>query len=142
MTKLTCVVCGKEFEGNKNWVCCSRECRRIRNLELVKKRTLAEREVKTCVNCGKVLEPTVKGERRAVKFCSDECRSEHYSKMSLLKKPKAEEDKWKTKCERKTTCIYGQELYSGCKYYYCAYLEITGKVRGGNPKDCTHYRKR
>ena len=143
MTKLTCVICGREFWGYRNGVCCSNECRRVRNLNLTKARKMADREVRVCMNCGKVLEPTRRGEeRRCVKFCSDECRSEYYTKLRAMRKPKVEKDSCNTSCDRKKTCYYGREMYTGGKLWYCAYLEITGNARGGNPKDCTHYRKR
>lgn len=145
-TKL-CPVCNLFFQTrySRQQYCC-KECSTVANREMARDRYVpmpTEKE-RFCMRCGKRLTG------RQSKFCSEDCRVLfHRPKMSKAEKelgiPDETENVGRCECKRKDDCIYargidGNHKITAFKNKYCAYMEITGHMRGGYPDECKHYK--
>lgn len=139
-----CKVCGAEFTPvrSNEQECCSKSCY-MKHYNAHRYNT--SKEIRRCRVCGKVLTP------QQQKYCSTQRRqkaSYEANKPKGLQSVKDIESKdaWRCECRHKATCKYGKTFNGVGKNraqrngaLYCAYFEMTGKVRGGYPDECTHY---
>lgn len=146
-TKL-CPVCNLFFQTKySRQVYCCKECSTVANREMARDRYVpvpAEKE-RFCICCGQRLTG------RASKFCNDDCRRRFYKpKVSVAEIkagiPDETENVNRCECKRKADCIYGRGLdgntKAAFKTMYCGFYEVTGRIRGGYPDECTYYKSK
>ena len=87
--KKNCIICGKEFNGRKEYKCCSKECgEKLHSITMQKRKQerYNSMPVKYCEFCGKQLEPWQN------RFCNTSCsakwRNSYYGPVKMSEKRK------------------------------------------------------
>lgn len=132
---MRCKYCGREFERPKGkpMKFCSIECRTASYKENIEHAPIT---IQKCVVCGNEFE--VRGNIDK-KCCSPECK-----RIRQAEQTKAWHDSRKKtivddpcECKRVKKCYYG-DFYTRV----CMFSLMEGKIRGGYPSECTHYKER